>query len=538
MEYIGCDNNYLYVKGTTREAYSIGGQYLESKKAYRVPLNQTSILDLLDKLDYNNNELMVLFDHEKEKTKQLLKIKSKEDTVGDERLRPYQRVDVEFIKSKKSVAVFNEQRTGKTPTILLAVKEYLGKGVVVCPSSLKLNWKSEYETWVGKNDALVVSGTPKKRKAIYDSFANGNTTLLIMSYETLRQDIRIFPNTIFDVLIVDEAHRLRNFKTAQSKALYVLGGRAQHIYPMTGTPAVNHPSDVFGILKLIQPKKFSSYWQFVERYFGYTEGRFGRDLLDIKKDKIDEFTELLETSSVERKRKDIMQWIPKIQKYSVSLELDRKQLKHYDQIIKEFSYADNIIPNVIAQLTRLRQVCLDPALLTLDGESPKTKFLLEFLEDNDGKVIVFSVFTSFLKRLHNVIPNSELLTGEMNQDQKAAAVYNIQHGNNRVLLANIQVGGTGWTLDNVDTIIFTDRSFNPVDNDQAADRFVPTDPNKIYGAKQIIDLMMENTVEKNITQLLRQKQSIIKYVNDYGLNALVNYDEKENNTNASVSNKR
>ncbi len=537
MEYVSYDDNFIYIKGTSKEMVALNADFVKSKNAYKLPINYHTASDVWEKTQ--DEEVLGLIQREKAKYNQVVEVKKKQDSNGDERLRPYQRVDIEMIRQHPSVAVFNEQRTGKTPTILLATKPLLGKGIVVCPSSLKLNWKKEYENWINRTDAEVVSGTPKKRSAIYNNFVNGNTNLIIMSYETLRQDIlKLMPDFLFDVLIVDEAHRLRNYLSKQSLSLYHLGKRAKHIYPMTGTPAVNHPSDVFGILKLIQPKKFSSYWQFVERYFGYTEGRFGRDLLDIKKDKVEEFTQLLDTYSTQRKRTDVMKWIPKIQKNPVYLEMDRKQLKHYDRIIKEFAYGDNVIPNVIAQLTRLRQVCLDPALLALDGDSPKTKFLLEFLEDNDGKVIVFSVFTSFLKRLQNVIPNSELLIGEMNEEQKSAAVHNIQHGNTRVLLANIQVGGTGWTLDNVDTVIFTDRSFNPVDNDQAADRFIPTDPNKVYGAKQILDLIMEETVERKISRLLMNKLSVIKYVNDYGLNALVNYDEKENNTNASVSNKR
>jgi SNF2 family DNA or RNA helicase len=534
MEYVTYDDNFIYVRGTTKEMMALNADFVKSKNAYKLPINYYTASDVWEHTQ--DEEMLGLIKQEQAKYKQIKNIKSKDDIVGDERLRPYQRVDVEMIKQHPSVAIFNEQRTGKTPTILLATKPLLGKGIVVCPSSLKLNWKSEYENWLNRTDAEVVSGTPKKRAATYDRFVNGDTNFMIMSYETLRQDLtRLLPSFTFDVLIVDEAHRLRNYLSKQSISLYYLGKKAKHIYPMTGTPAVNHPSDVFGILKLLQPNKFTSYWQFVERYFGYVEGRFGRDLLDLKKDKVDEFTELLDMYSTQRKRSEVMKWIPKIHKRPVFLELGPKQKKHYDQIIKEFSYGENIIPNVIAQLTRLRQVCLDPALLQLDGESPKTHFLLEFLEDNDGKVIVFSVFSSFLKKLKEIIPNSELLIGEMNEEQKSAAVYNIQYGNTRVLLSNIQVGGTGWTLDNVDTVIFTDRSFNPVDNDQAADRFIPTNPNTIYGAKQIIDLVMDNTIERKIARLLMDKLSIIKYVNNYGLNALVNYDERENNNNAGVS---
>ena len=537
MEYIGHDDNFVYITGTTKEANSLGAVFVKSKNAFRLPITNKTLQDLYTEI--KDKEILPLLQDAKNQEKQAIQTKAKEDTEGNKRLRPYQRVDVEFIKSKDSVAVFNEQRTGKTPTILTAVQEYLGQGIVVCPASLKLNWQKEFEQWVDDTSlTYVISGTKSKRFKMYEDFANKKAKMLFMSYETLRADLDtlMFLLNDIDVLIVDEAHRLRNFQTRQSIAVYRLGKIAKHIYPMTGTPAVNHPSDVFGILRLIQPEKYTSYWQFVDRYFGYVEGRFGRELLDVRKDRADELTEVLTTSSVQRKRKDVMSWIPKITDRKVYIDLDASQVRHLKKITEEFMYGENIIPNIIAQLTRIRQVSLDPALLDLKGKSAKTEFLLDFLEDNDGKVIVFSVFTSYLKILKDLILNSVLLTGEMTSEQKSAAVDSVQNGNTRVLLANIQVGGTGWTLDNIDTIIFTDRSFNPIDNEQAADRFVPTDPNKTYGAKQIITLISNHRIERSIDQLINEKISIIQFINNYGMNALVNYDGKENNNNAGVSN--
>jgi SNF2 family DNA or RNA helicase len=102
----------------------------------------------------------------------------------------------------------------------------------------------------------------------------------------------------------------------------------------------------------------------------------------------------------------------------------------------------------------------------------------------------------------------------------------MQKGEAKVMLANVVAGGLGWTLDKVDTIIFTDKSFNPINNEQAQDRIVPT-VEEDYGAKQIITLIMSDTLESNIEQLLAAKQDIIQYVNNYGLNKLVDLDAKE-----------
>ena len=455
-------------------------------------------------------------------------IKNKNDTHGDTRLRPYQRVDVEFLKMRKNAAVFNEQRTGKTPTTLLAVKSRMNKGIIVCPAGLKLNWSREAQAWINRS-STVVSGNKKRRTRLYKEFAEADKGILILSYETLRSDLTLV-DMPYDVLIVDEAHRLRNYRTKQSGAVYDIAKQAQHVFALTGTPAVNHPADIFGILKLLRPKKYTSYWNFVERYFGYEQSRFGREILRLKPQMVEEFTDVLDTVSVQRKRVDVMKWIPPIVQRQIPLELSDVQTRYYKQLMETYRYDDNVVPNAIALLTRLRQVCLDTGLITEQDSSPKADFIKEYIADNNESVLVFSSFTSFLNKLQAEIPDSVLLTGEQTQAEKQAAVDKMQKGEAKVMLANVVAGGLGWTLDKVDTIIFTDKSFNPINNEQAQDRIVPTQDAE-YGTKQIITLTMQDTLEANIEQLLAAKQDIIQYVNNYGLNRLVDLDGEEYHIN-------
>lgn len=517
----------------------LGAAYVKSQKAYKIPISKVVIQELMEEVENPERikKLAKSIDNYYElcyNIKELKNIKTR--YAKGERLREYQKVDVEFLKMRSASAVFNEQRTGKTPTALKAFDSAgkMDKAIIVCPSGLKLNWQRELETWCFR-PSTVITGTPKQREKVYEAFKKAKHKVIIISYETLRQDISKLEGVEFTGLIVDEAHRLRNFKTLQSKALYKLRKTAANVLALTGTPAVNHPSDIFGILKLLRPSKYTSYWYFIERYFGYVETRYGRELLAIKKEREAELTEILYTVSVQRKRKDVMEWIPKVTERTIPLEVSSEQTKYINQIINEFRVEDMDIPNVITQLTRLRQVCLSPSLL-VDGAktSPKTQFLKEFVEDNDGSVLVFSSFTSYLKELKTVFPDAVLLTGEQSQAEKQAAVDAIQSGKAKIMLSNIIAGGVGWTLDRVDTIVFTDKSFNPVDNAQAQDRFVPTKQDEEYGAKQIITLIMKDTIENKVEEVLETKMNVIKFVNDYGLNELVNFDKKEHNNNASL----
>ena len=253
MEYIKHDTNFIYFTATPKEAANLGAAYVASIRGWKLPLNPYTLKELKNDIESNTiGQLLGL-----EIAKHTF-IKSKKEeiapTLGD--LRPYQAVDVRVIQTHKRLAIFNEQRTGKTPTILTALQNYEG-GMVVCPASLKLNWLKEAEKWA-KKPYVVISGGKTKRKKLYETMNGRN---MIISYETLRADINDIMklNNGFTFLIADEAHRLRNFKTKQSQAVIKVAGIADRVYPMTGTPAVNHPSDVFGILKIMYLNKYNAW---------------------------------------------------------------------------------------------------------------------------------------------------------------------------------------------------------------------------------------------------------------------------------------
>jgi len=521
------------MKVDKRLGKKLGGVYrYGDKNCFAVPISLEAILEIeeifgeqwCEKLEPLKEKLL-----NERKTAQNIKYAENVKKI-DERLRPYQQVDVEFLARRTNAGVFNEQRTGKTPTTLITVRDD-DKIFIVCPAGLKLNWKNEIKIWLNRDDVYVIKGTPEQRKQIYTNWCAKKQGILVVSYETLRTDLTWLEKLLKTgfTLIADEVHRVRNYQTKQSKALYRLRKFAKKVYALTGTPAVNHPSDVFGILKLLRPDKFTSYWSFVDRYFE-TKAGYWQDkvVLSLKKDRKEEFSNLLADISVNRKRKDVMKWIPKVTRHTIPLEFDKNQEKYYNKAVQEMLLGDEKdIPNALALLTRLRQICSDPQLLGIEAESPKTKFIKEFLNDNNESVIIFSSFTSYLISLNRMLDNSVLLTGQQTQAEKDANIKAFQSGKARVLLANIKAGGVGFTLDKADTTIFLDRSYNPVDNDQAADRFIPTRQNKRYGAKQIIDLVINGSIENNINKLLEKKQNIISYVNDYSKKGLVKLIKNE-----------
>lgn len=170
----------------------------------------------------------------------------------------------------------------------------------------------------------------------------------------------------FDTMIIDEAHFLNSHKSAQSKAVYRLGKKASKRITMTGTPIRNKGEEIFGILHFLYADKFPSYWQFVDRYFKQWETPWGSKQVTGYKRK-EELQEILDLISVQRKRSDVMQWIPPKTYQTIEVEMDARQKKAYAGMLETFTVTegDEIkadAPSVLAQLTRLRQICLSPSL--------------------------------------------------------------------------------------------------------------------------------------------------------------------------------
>jgi SNF2 family DNA or RNA helicase len=320
---------------------------------------------------------------------------------------------------------------------------------------------------------------------------------------------------IFDGMIVDESHFLNNHGSAQSKAVYRIGKQANKRLALTGTPVRNEGSQIYGILHFLYPNRFSSYWQFVERYFKTWNSPWGAKEIKGYKRK-EELQEILDLISVQRKRSEVMQWIPPKQYQTIELEMNTKQKKAYNEMLNFFMVEDTDVDasGVLAQLTRLRQICLAPELLDIAAPSEKEKFILEWLEDNPNEqVIIFSNFSSYLKKLQGKIGGS-LIIGETPTWKRQDIVNQFQSGNCKVILANIKAAGVGLTLDNASTVIFLDRAYTPAENAQAEDRSVPTTQNSNQNCT-IIDVVCKDSVDQKILDILKSKKSVTEVINNY-----------------------
>jgi SNF2 family DNA or RNA helicase len=389
------------------------------------------------------------------------------------------------------------------------------KGLIVAPASLLIVWKRYIEEWLN-NKPLIFHGTKKKLEKLIGEFVLSDDTILITSYETLRSSHELLKGLKFDFMVCDEAHRLRNYQTQQSKVVYKVGSRAKHRYILTGTPISNNPSDLYGLFKFLYPKLFTSYWYFVDQYLNTKDNFFGgKEILDLKRPK--ELKELMYLFGIERKQKDVIKWLPTKTYIKLPVSMEGNQLKYYNEMLKNFETQEIDAPSVLAQLTRLRQICTCPSVLDLDCKNAKEEALFEWIANNPNEnILIFSNFTSYLKELSDKLSKKYkigLIHGQISNRERQNVVDRFQLGELKILLINIISGGAGLTLDNGSVCIFLDRDYNPSNNEQAEARIIPTDPSKVKPIS-IIDIVCSDSMDEHINDLIQKKLSTIEIINN------------------------
>ena len=509
MMKIELDQYFIYITLQKKDAQKLNAVWLSSKGMYRLPKTLHALRELWS-LGYRDPLIEETGRRLAEEYRRINELKNRIPEQTADGLRPYQQADVDFLLHIPHVGIFNQQRTGKTPVALKLIEKHgFRKGVIVCPATLVYNWEKEVRKWTGLNP-VVAAGTKKKRQKIYDDYLQSDDRVMIISYDTLKLDI----NTLLsptEFVILDEAHYICNHRVKRAKACYALGRYAKKRIALTGTPSKNKGVEVYGILHFLYPDWFPGYWSFAERYFHVWDAPWGRDIG--KAIRPEELQEILNIISVQRKRSEVMKWIPPVTQEKIILTMEPEQEKAYTSMLRDFVAGDVDAPNILAQLTRLRQIALGPESLGLKAPSVKEEWLKEFMSEFDGQAVIFSCFSSYLEILSKRY-GLPLIEGKTKKEDRQQIVEEFQAGKHRFLLANVEAAGTGLTLDQADTVVFLDRHFSPTVNEQAQDRIVPTTEESNQKV-HIIDLITKDTVDEKIIDLLEKKENILRIVNNY-----------------------
>lgn len=406
--------------------------------------------------------------------------------------------------------------------------------LVICPASLVYNWESEFNKFAPSMNVVAVVGNANERKVIIDEY--NNYDVLITSYDLLKRDIDEYRDKEFYCEVIDEAQYIKNPSTLAAKAVKSICSKVR--FALTGTPIENRLSELWSIFEYLMPGYLYSYKSFKERF---EEHIINPSKSEDRENAMVRLRNMIAPFLMRRLKKDVLKDLPDKIEDVIYAKFDTKQELLYRATEKNLlmsikkSSKDEINENklqILAQITRLRQICCDPSLILEDynGSSAKLDAGLELIESavlSGHKVLLFSQFTSMLDlikdRLNKTNMKCYMLTGSTSKKKRRELVENFQEGNADVFLISLKAGGTGLNLTAADVVIHYDPWWNIAAQNQATDRVHRIgQQNKVT----VIKLITKGTIEERILKLQDKKQELADKVIS-GDNASISSFSKE-----------
>jgi len=308
--------------------------------------------------------------------------------------------------------------------------------------------------------------------------------ILLASYESVREPSEEMIRSPPDIVVADEAHRLRKSESLAHLALRRI--RSQHLWAITGTPVERHAEDLAALMSLIDPKRFA-----------VDDDRLGIETLRAR----------TRPYLLRRTKEDVLPEVPKPDEQIEEVELHSSQREAYDRALREFRPSGS--SGYLPLFNKLRSIC---DLEETSGASSKLDRAVELINAaarNGQKTVVFSYLLDPLRMLQARLREESgdvatLLTGDLSLAARRRVVDRFKTDEQcTVLLASLRVGGEGLTLTEASRVIFINRWWNPSNNSQAVDRVVRIGQHKPVTVHY---LTCANTVEDRLQPLLDRKQ--------------------------------
>ena len=413
---------------------------------------------------------------------------------------------------------------GKTIQLLAVIQSYIEStsnpkpSIVVCPSSLSLNWKSEIEKFAPSIKTLVIHGGAEERKNQIENISKYN--LIITSYDLLKRDIEIYKNENYEFkyIIADEAQYIKNNNTQNAKTIKEI--KAETRFALTGTPIENALSELWSIFDFIMPGYLYNYKKFKELY----------EMPIVKENSewaIKKLKMLIVPFILRRTKKEVLTELPDKTITVLNNEIQDEQLKIYmsylanarkevNQEIKSNGFEKSQM-KILALLMRLRQICCHPSLFLTNykGESSKLNQCMELIKDailSGHKILLFSGYSSMLEIIENELEKENIkyfkLTGQTKVGDRIKLVDEFNNNEEiKIFLISLKAGGTGLNLIGADMVIHYDPWWNLSAENQATDRTYRIGQKKNV---QVYKLITKDSIEERIYELQERKASLAR----------------------------
>lgn len=431
-------------------------------------------------------------------------------------LRPYQADGFKWL-SRLAVwgvgaCLADDMGLGKTVQALTVILERASAGpaLVVAPSSVCMNWVAEALRFTpALNPMLFADGdreTTLKNLKPFD--------LLVTSYGLLSSEEQRFAELNWETVVLDEAQYIKNAKAKRTKAAFSLQSKFKLI--TTGTPVENHLLELWTLFSFINPGLLGNKTEFMEKFVNSIEKAQDKQAaLALKK--------LIQPFLLRRIKTDVLSELPPKTEINLAIELSAQERAFYEalrrnsvEIISGMKEEQQgaVHLRVLAELTKLRQACCHPSLITKKSTINSSKLdkfaeIVEELIENRHKALVFSQFVGYLHILRDFCDANgikyQYLDGSTPMKERQRRVEAFQAGAGDLFLISLKAGGTGLNLTAADYVIHMDPWWNPAVEDQASDRthrIGQQRPVTIYR------FVSQGTVEEKIIALHQQKREL------------------------------
>jgi SNF2 family DNA or RNA helicase len=388
-------------------------------------------------------------------------------------------------------------------------KNCIRTSLIIVPNSLIYNWFNEAKKFTPGLRVLIYTGIGRAKNtrlfAKYD--------LIISTYGTVRVDIEILKDFVFNYIILDESQAIKNAQSQVSKAVKVL--RSNHRLVLTGTPIENSVQELWSQLSFVNPGLLGSFRAFQDRFVVPIEKQ-----KDVQK--MRQLKAIISPFILRRTKDQVATDLPAKMEQIVYCEMSEDQAESYEKV--KSHYRNEIIKvikdmgigksqfTLLQGLTKLRQIANHPLLINPDykGESGKfneVTYMAKTALAEGHKVLMFSQFVSQLSIYKKWFSEQNIpfcyLDGTMTNEARQEAVQQFQEGDFPFFLISLKAGGFGLNLTKADYVFMIDPWWNPAVERQAIDR-----AHRIGQTQHVFiyKFISKDTVEEKILALQEKKK--------------------------------
>ena len=436
-------------------------------------------------------------------------------TVPGFNLWPFQTVGVQFLLDSEGRAILAEDMGAGKSVQTLAYMSILQpfRTLIVCPSSVKFNWKLEINKWLKTQPVVLESQSNKTIKESKAVLNHGG--IIVANYEAVKK----LEISRVELLVLDEHHLVKTRNANRTKVITKIAANADKLVCLSGTPMPNRPNELFNVLKMIDGANWFSFVKYALRYCAGNYQYFYKKKI-LRADgasNLEELKEKLKPYMLRFEKKDILNDLPELRRDNLEVTLENydEYRDFEEEIIEEIKSNKDSISKMI---NKVKSDDTIPLLVKIDKLQELTanlkvkavgKWIKDFLLISKEKIVIFAYHKSVVASLKNELSNFtqvESITGDTPVPDREDLINDfIKDPELRVLVLS-RVGTLGINLVNASTAIFMERDWTPANEEQAEARLHrPGQKNPVM----IWYAFAPGTIDVNFASILEEKKHIV-----------------------------